>query len=150
MADGTPLEQPLTAGAPRPRTRAARLRGLWPALACWIVAGSPLAADVTGTWLTDRRDGVVGVVTIAPCGGALCGVIQRGIDEAGREVDDHVGRVVVRGMVPTGPAAFAGEVLDPRNGRVYQGRMTQQGSRLVLEGCVLGGLICGRSLWTRP
>ena len=136
---------------PSPSDTARRFRALGPVLGL-LLGLAPLAAQasIEGLWLTDRRDGVVGLVEVAPCGSGLCGTVLRGFDTTGGEVMTHAGRPVLRAMVPTGPGRYEGEVLDPRNGRVYLGRLREMGSELHMEGCVLGGLICATSIWRRP
>lgn len=105
---------------------------------------------LSGYWLTDARDGVVGLVEVTPCGNGYCGRIIKGIDAAGQDRMEMAGQAVMRGMVPIGPQRYEGEVIDPRNGRVYAGGAEVSGNRLALKGCVLGGLICGTSNWVRP
>jgi uncharacterized protein (DUF2147 family) len=41
-------------------------------LAFLTVAGGASAADLTGTWITEKREALI---RIAPCGGGLCGTV---------------------------------------------------------------------------
>jgi len=52
------------------------------------------------------------------------------------------------GMVPTGPASWAGRIYNGDDGQVYQSKVSLLGpSTLRVEGCV--GAICGGENWTR-
>ena len=105
---------------------------------------------IAGTWLTEPRDGVAGLIEVQRCGDGFCGTVLYGIDGAGARVDTLAGRSVLRSMRRVEAGHYAGEVIDPRSGDVYLGRLTVAGDRLSLQGCVLGGLICATSHWRRP
>jgi uncharacterized protein (DUF2147 family) len=123
-----------------------------------------LAADATGVWLTE--DGKA-KVRVAACGPALCGTIislkEANDPDTGRPKTDKnnadaglrnrpmVGVQVVLGMKPSGTAnKWSGQVYNAEDGKTYTGSLTLQDANTIkLEGCILGGLICKASTWTR-
>ena len=126
-------------------------------------ASLAFAGDPHGTWLTD--DGKARI-RVADCGGALCGNIiwlKEPNDETGKpKTDQHnadaakrsrpiLGVPIVLGMKPTStPDKWAGEVYNAEDGKTYSGSITLIGpSKLNLEGCALGGLVCKTKVWTR-
>ena len=122
------------------------------------------AADATGTWLTE--DGKARV-RVAACGPALCGTIislkEPNDPETGRPKTDKnnadaglrarpmIGVQVVLGMKPSGTAnKWSGQVYNAEDGKTYSGSLTLQDANTIkLEGCILGGLVCKGSTWTR-
>lgn len=52
-------------------------------------------------------------------------------------------------MVPDGKGNYAGRVWRPSNNKVYIGKMTVNGDRLKLSGCIAGGLLCSKQTWAR-
>lgn len=116
----------------------------------WFLAAlcalAPLAAsaqDATGVWM---RENGRSQVRIAPCGGALCGVISWLRDSSG---PSKVGQRVFYGMVPQGDGTWSGHAFNPEDGKTYNGTMTLSGNSLTTSGCVLGGLICKSVHWSR-
>ena len=125
---------------------------------------SVLAADPFGNWLTE--DGKA-TVRIANCGGALCGTIialkEANDPKTGRpKIDENnadaslrgrpmIGVQIVLGMKPSGTAnKWAGQVYNAEDGKTYSGSLTLQDANTIkLEGCILGGLVCKASKWTR-
>ena len=126
--------------------------------------GSVLAADPLGNWLTE--DGKA-TVRIASCGGALCGTIVK-LQEAndpdtGKPKTDKnnadaslrnrpmIGVQIVLAMKPSGTAnKWSGQVYNAEDGKTYSGSLTLQDANTIrLEGCILGGLVCKASKWTR-
>jgi uncharacterized protein (DUF2147 family) len=123
---------------------------------------SALAADATGTWLTQNG---ASRIKIADCGGALCGSIvwlKEPNDEAGKPKTDKnnpdaakkgkplIGTLIVLGMKPSGAGKWAGQVYNAEDGKTYSGNITLTGdSSLQLQGCALGGLLCKSQTWTR-
>jgi uncharacterized protein (DUF2147 family) len=123
-----------------------------------------LAADPLGNWLTE--DGKA-TVRIANCGGALCGTVvslkEPTDPDTGRPKTDKnnadsslrsrpmVGVQIVLGMKPSGTAnKWTGQVYNAEDGKTYSGSLTLQDANTIrLEGCILGGLVCKGSKWTR-
>jgi uncharacterized protein (DUF2147 family) len=126
--------------------------------------GSVLAADPFGNWLTE--DGKA-TVRIANCGGALCGTIvalkEANDPKTGRpKIDENnadaslrgrpmIGVQIVLSMKPSGTAnKWSGQVYNAEDGKTYNGSLTLQDANTIkLEGCILGGLVCKASKWTR-
>jgi uncharacterized protein (DUF2147 family) len=121
------------------------------AIAAAGLAGAAQAADpVLGAWKTQADDnGKFGVVTLEPCGQAICGTITRAYDAAGQPIaSPTVGRRMIWDMVPAGGGAYeGGKVWAPDRDKVYNSRMTLSGDRLKVEGCIIG--ICRGQTWAR-
>jgi uncharacterized protein (DUF2147 family) len=135
-------------------------------VAVMLTASSPiaLAADATGVWLTEDSKARI---RVAPCGQALCGTIVSLKDandpDTGKPKTDKnnidatlrtrpmIGVQIVLGMKPSGTAnKWSGQVYNAEDGKTYTGSLTLQDANTIkLEGCILGGLICKSSTWTR-
>lgn len=119
----------------KPRT-APRLAA---AVAVILFSGAAMASPV-GEWRI--ADGTANVA-IQPCGGALCGSVSSAKDTR------MIGKAVLINMKPHGDR-WEGVIVDARNGQRYSARISLRGeSVLKVQGCVLGGLICGGQSWTR-
>lgn len=118
-----------------------------------LTAGAALAADpVEGLWKTKPDDnGKFGHVEMAPCGAALCGTLVRSFDASGAEVaSPNIGRQIVWDMVPNGDGSYGGgKVWAPDRDKTYRSKMVLSGDSLAVSGCVLGGVICRDSGWSR-
>jgi len=106
-------------------------------------------------------------VRITNCGGALCGAIvsltepndpathkpktDKNNADAGLRNRPMIGVQIVLGMKPSGTAnKWNGQVYNAEDGKTYSGSLTLQDANTIkLEGCILGGLICKSSKWTR-
>ncbi len=120
-------------------------------LATIISAGTALADPATGTWRTEPGDtGGHLLVTIAPCGAALCGTIARAVDANGVAADDyeHQGKRMLWDMKASGNGAYGGgKIWAPDRDRTYSSKMQLNGNELEVSGCVLG--ICRAQIWQR-
>jgi uncharacterized protein (DUF2147 family) len=103
-------------------------------------ADAAAAASATGQWVV--ADGS-SRISIQSCGAALCGTVLTSSTAA------HRGMTILRQMKPAGDDRWVGTILDPRTGSIYHSKMTLEGNRLRVQGCVAGGLICGGQSWTR-
>jgi uncharacterized protein (DUF2147 family) len=57
---------------------------------------------------------------------------------------------ILMGMKSSGDNEWEGQVYNPKDGRMYNARMTlPRPNALRIEGCVLGGLICDGETWSR-
>jgi uncharacterized protein (DUF2147 family) len=129
----------------------------------WMVAGAAsllsmgaaFAQSPAGQWRVE--DGSADI-RIADCGGALWGVIAWTKDAPGR--DEHNPNPALRGRSVMGipilinmrPSdnRWNGEVYDAQDGSTYTSHIGLQSPDVLrIEGCVLGGLICGGESWTR-
>ena len=126
-------------------------------------AGSALAADPVGTWLTQTG---TSRIRIADCGGALCGTIvwlkepndpdtgkpktDKNNSDAAKRNRPLIGVQIVLGMKPAGADKWTGQVYNAEDGKTYSGNLTfTGGNSLQLQGCALGGLVCKGQTWTR-
>ena len=135
------------------------------AVALFALAGSEsaLAADPTGTWLTQTG---TSRIRIADCGGALCGTIiwlkepndpdtgkpktDKNNSDAAKRSRPLLGVQIVLGMKPNGADKWAGQVYNAEDGKTYSGNLTMNGpSALTLQGCALGGLVCKGQTWSK-
>jgi uncharacterized protein (DUF2147 family) len=116
-------------------------------------AGAAMAGDpVEGIWKTKPDDnGNFGYVQIAPCGPALCGTLIQSFDGTGAKMDsENIGKRIVWDMLPEGDGSYGGgKVWAPDRDKTYSSTMQMTGNSLAVSGCVLGGLICRASDWSR-
>ena len=140
-----------------------KLSALVALLAGLTLPCAALAADPTGTWLTE---GGKSRVKIVRCGNALCGTIvwlkEPNDPDTGRPKTDFrnqdtskrgrgtIGIEIVLGMQPSGTTdKWTGEVYNPEDGKTYSGSLTMTGANeLSLAGCVLA-VLCKSQTWTR-
>ena len=116
-----------------------------------------LAAEaVTGTWMTESKDGIV---RIAPCGRALCGRLVKSlvpIEPPGTDRNNPdrggggrpiLGLPILTGFVEDG-TVWRGQAYDPKVGRSYKTTLQRTGpNSLKLTGCV--AIFCQSQNWTR-
>ncbi len=103
------------------------------------VVGAPTASPL-GVWLVDDR---TAKITIRPCGTNLCGVVSWSKDGG------NLGKMILIDMKPE-PQRWTGTILDPRSDTKYLSHIAlQDDGTLKVEGCALGGLLCGGQVWTR-
>jgi uncharacterized protein (DUF2147 family) len=141
-------------------------RCLLAGLACisgLVVADADAATTLDGRWLTqDTR----AVVEVGPCGAAECGKIVWVKDpinpETGKPRRDKnnpdtalqrrpiMGLATLYNIVPNVEGNWNAVSYDPRNGEEHEItiRLAENGSKIVLRGCALGGLICESEVWT--
>ena len=113
-------------------------------------AVSALAADpVEGVWQTEVDDGKYALVTMAPCGMNICGVISRTFNADGEYKSENLGKKIVIDMAAKGSGKYEGQVWRPSNNKTYIGKMDVSGSKMKLRGCVAGGLLCSSQNWIK-
>ena len=112
-------------------------------------ATSAFADPVEGVWQTQEDDGSYAHVTIAPCGGAFCGVISRTFKDGAEYQSENLGKQIVIDMVPQEDGTYDGKVWRPSNDKIYVGGIELNGDSMKLAGCVAGGLICKKQTWSR-
>ena len=114
------------------------------------------AEPITGSWLTDTKDGII---EIAPCGPRLCGRLVRSlvpIKGPGTDINNPdrslrsrpiMGMPVLTGFVEDG-AHWRGSAYDPKNGKSYKTTLQRTGpNTMKLTGCV--AIFCRSVIWTR-
>ncbi len=117
-----------------------------------IAAGAAWADPVEGVWKTKPDDnGNFGHVQIAPCGDKLCGVLIQSFDSSGAEMaSENIGKQIVWDMVASGDGSYGeGKVWAPDRDKTYNSKMSLSGDTLSVSGCVLGGMVCRASDWSR-
>jgi len=91
----------------------------------------------------------MGVVRVAPCGGALCGTLITSLDPAGKEVaNPGNGMLILSETLASGGGAYWGKIYAPDRDQTYSSRLELAGNVQKVSGCVLG--ICrDGGTWTR-
>jgi uncharacterized protein (DUF2147 family) len=120
-----------------------------------LTAGTALAQSPTGEWLV--KDGTARI-RIVQCVGALWGVISWTKGPAGKDENNPdpakrnrsiLGVPILINMKPGG-SQWDGEVYNAQDGSIYTSHIRLVSPDVLsIEGCVLGGLICGGENWTR-
>jgi uncharacterized protein (DUF2147 family) len=106
--------------------------------ACWAAP-----QDIFGLWM--RGDGAA-KVRIAPCGQSICATNTWIKDAAkqGEKVGDHL----VFTIKPNGDG-WSGKGYDPQRHLGFSATLKASDDRMVSGGCMLGGLMCKNTQWTR-
>lgn len=112
---------------------------------------SVLAGGADGVWKTepDKEGGYI-EVTVGSCGsGKTCGKITSAFNKQGADPKyPNLGKQIISDMTSTDDKSYSGgTVWDPENGKTYKSKMTLQGNKLDVEGCI--GPICTGQHWTR-
>ena len=108
--------------------------------------------DPQGQWRNPR--GSV-IVSVAPCGEALCGVVQWASDAAKADArrggtQQLVGTEVLSRFTATGPGRWRGRLFVPDLNRRPKAEMRLVGpDQLKVTVCGAGGLLCKSQLWKR-
>lgn len=109
-------------------------------------------ADPQGQWRNPQ--GTV-IVSLAPCGQALCGVVQWASEaakaDARRGGTEHlVGTEVLSEFTPKAPGRWRGRLFIPDlNQRPKAEMRLVEPDQLKVTVCGVGGLLCKSQLWTR-
>ena len=109
----------------------------------------PVSSPLVGLWMTHDGDGVL---SIDPCGNSLCvrivgsAMANMPRDWRGRsECGERISQVTERS-----PGAWEGRITDPRNGHVYDVRITaEDASHARLRGFVVVPFLGSTQVWTR-
>lgn len=120
------------------------------AFALIMMAGAAMAQDITGDWRTAADDnGNTGLIRVAACGDAFCGVLVQAYDGSGNVMaSENLGRQIIWDTRLHGGSEFRGRLYSPDRDSTYNSRLQLSGNTLVVSGCRLG--ICregGR--WSR-
>lgn len=95
------------------------------------------------------------IVVIAPCGDALCGVVQWATDSAKVDArrggtDRLVGTEVLNGFMPKSPGRWRGRLFVPDLNKRPKAEMRLLGpDRLKVTVCGAAGLMCRSQEWVR-
>ena len=109
-----------------------------------LTASPSLADEIFGTWL---RDNGAEQVKFEPCGDAICGDIVW--LKPGSGLNAKVGKRLFFDMRPNGANSWTGKAASSDTGSIYSGKMSVEGSTLIISGCIAGGLICKSVNWKR-
>jgi uncharacterized protein (DUF2147 family) len=92
-----------------------------------------------GIWTTEKNEGRV---RIEPCGQNLCGYTV--------EANSAPGKQVLIDMKPGKSNVWNGKIHDVKNGGIYTSNISLHGpNALRVEGCAMGGMLCGGQTWAR-
>lgn len=124
----------------------------------WLLALATIAAapaPIAGRWVTDNGQALV---TIAPCGKAMCGRIVKLLKPTpGKPAIDAnnpdpklrsrpiQGITILTGLMPAADG-WRGNVYDPKSGKTYTARVWRAGAGLKVEGC--WGAFCRTQDWS--
>ena len=112
-----------------------------------LLAASPVfaqdAAQVMGAW--QRGDGIARV-KVAPCGKVICMTNTYIRPDV---TDEKVGERLEFDLNGANGAALTGTAFDPKSGKSFSTIVTVSSERMTTKGCILGGVICKTTEWTR-
>ena len=123
-----------------------------------VAVAAPEAAAVAsdadspiGEWTVE---GSGGQVQIRPCGQALCGIISaaKNPNVTDRNNADASKRKmpVLIDMKSADNERWEGQLYNANDGKTYAANIAMKNSNVLrVEGCVLGGMICGGQKWSR-
>lgn len=118
-----------------------KIRTLMTAASLTLLTLATASAGPVGEWKI--ADGTANVA-IRPCGENLCGFVSWSKDMGG-----IVGQQVLIDMRPDG-RLWSGTVVNVVDGQKYDARISLlSDSVLRVQGCIVGGLICGDQQWSR-
>jgi len=95
------------------------------------------------------------ILSIAPCGDALCGRVQWASDKALADArksgtDPLVGLELLSGFVPKGENRWKGRLFVPDLKKTSNAEVRQlDRDQVKVTGCAVGRLICKSQVWTR-
>lgn len=122
---------------------------------CLLTAGAAYAQSPLGEWRVEEG---TADIRVAQCNGGLWGVIAWTKGPAGTDENNPdptlrsrsvIGMPILINMQPSGDR-WEGQVYNAENGQTYKSYIgLESPDVLKIEGCVLGGLICGGEKWTR-
>jgi len=120
---------------------------------------SAMAAEPTGTWLTQNADARI---RVAHCGKALCGTVvwlKDAIDPAtgkppvdaknpdARKRNRKILGLRIFAMTADGQGDWSGAIYNSDDGQTYAGKLVLRGVQLEVHGCA--GALCGSETWRR-
>ena len=118
-------------------------------IAAALQASAP--ASIEGTW---RSPGGNSVITIAPCGDALCGTVawasEKAKKDSAKTTSQLVGTQILTGLKPDKRGRWQGKLFIPDRNMRVTAKIERSGSdQLKVSGCAVGKSLCKSALWTR-
>lgn len=106
------------------------------------------ADPIAGLWASEvNEEGASLHVQISPCGDAVCGTVAKVL---GHSDTSPEGMQMIWGMKAQGGGEYSGgKVWAPDQDKTYRGKLLLKGDTLTMSGCILGGVICRGSDFTR-
>jgi uncharacterized protein (DUF2147 family) len=121
-------------------------------IASLLLAVPAAAQELEGRWTNDKRSIVV---EVERCGPAYCGKVIRATDKAKEKARkggtaNLIGTQLLTGLTPIGDGRFRGKAFVPKR-NIHATATVRQLSddEMQVQGCVWGGLLCGKERWTR-
>jgi uncharacterized protein (DUF2147 family) len=121
-------------------------------LASLLLAAPAAAQELEGQWTNDKR---TIVVQVERCGAAYCGKVIRATDKAKEKARkggtaNLIGTQLLTGLTPIGGGRFRGRAFVPKRNLHATATVRQlSNDEMQVQGCVWGGLLCGKERWTR-
>jgi uncharacterized protein (DUF2147 family) len=121
-------------------------------IASLLIAAPAVAQELEGHWTNDKRSMVV---QVERCGAAYCGKVIRATDKAKEKARkggtaNLIGTEILTGLTPIGDGRFRGRAFVPRRNLHATATVRQlSDDEMQVQGCVWGGLLCGKEKWTR-
>jgi len=108
-------------------------------------------ASIEGTW---KSPGGNSVITIAPCGDALCGTVawasEKAKKDSAKTTSQLVGTQILTGLKPDKRGRWHGKLFIPDRNMRVTAKIERSGSdQLKVSGCAVGKSLCKSALWTR-
>lgn len=119
-------------------------------LAAQAAAQNPAQASIEGSW---RSPGGNSIITIAPCGAALCGTVvwatAKARQDAMKGTPQLIGAQLLTNVQPQGNG-WQGRLFVPdQNIRATAKIQLLSAQQLKVSGCALGKALCKSSVWAR-
>jgi uncharacterized protein (DUF2147 family) len=119
----------------------------------FAAGGASATEPITGRWVTENGRAVV---TVAPCGDALCGRISRILVPGQAPPDTRnpdprlrgrpmLGLPVLTGFTDSGKD-WRGRIYDPESGKSYKSIVSRDAKGLKVQGCI--AMFCRTQRWT--
>ena len=112
---------------------------------------APAPPSIEGTW---RSPGGNSIITIAPCGNALCGTVawasEKAKKDAAKTTSQLVGTQLLTDLQQDKKSRWHGKLFIPdMNMRVTAKIQRASDDKLKVSGCAAGKSLCKSQLWTR-
>jgi uncharacterized protein (DUF2147 family) len=117
-----------------------------------MMLAQPVETALEGYW---RNPSGSVIISIAPCGEAMCGRVQWASDKALADArkngtDPLIGVELLSDFVPKGENRWKGRLFVPDLKRTSKAEVRQLGpDQVKVKGCAAGRLVCKSQVWTR-